>query len=460
MRRWSVRPCLEALEARTLPSTAWSPPAWIPPATLPVRAVEVYIAIVDAAQPAADWGNLASTNADPDVTPPEGPGLDRLLQDVGQQSPVQDVPIESIPADYTASTPVPVVAPRPHSVAAVGGDALNTGPVSTPLAQPSTAPAAHGAGNVAGDLIPGFSQLVTPASSDATPTGGLPVVTTFLPASNAPSAESIADAWTVPQAPADRDASSVPPNAELPTVLAAWQQTDDAVTLAQAQQAPQVPTSAVWAFADVGPAPGMPPLDSTEAVAIQAGVNPGPAALADGALLERFVTQRDQAAFTTLVARYERLVFSICQRVLGDAQAAEDAVQATFLVLAQGQRARSAAAADWLALSGRVSPGVATGAVAARRRRSELRAARRRPTQAEQESAADLENQEIYQVLREELQRLPEKNRVPLMLCYFRGQTHAEAADTIGMPRGSIAKCIGEGLQRLRQRLTDRGIAL
>jgi len=63
-------------------------------------------------------------------------------------------------------------------------------------------------------------------------------------------------------------------------------------------------------------------------------------------------------------------------------------------------------------------------------------------------------------VLGEELQRLPEKYRAPLLLCYFEGRTHSDAAREIGLPRGSIAKRIGQGLERLRERLLDRGFLM
>ena len=63
-------------------------------------------------------------------------------------------------------------------------------------------------------------------------------------------------------------------------------------------------------------------------------------------------------------------------------------------------------------------------------------------------------------MLREELQRLPEKYRVPLALCYLEGRTHAEVARAVGLPRGSVAKRIGEGLGRLREGLAGRGFLL
>jgi RNA polymerase sigma factor (sigma-70 family) len=184
-----------------------------------------------------------------------------------------------------------------------------------------------------------------------------------------------------------------------------------------------------------------------------------PGDLPDGSLLQRFVADQEQAAFTALVRRHERFVLGICQRVLGDSQAAQDALQATFLVLA-----RKASLLDqdrpltgWLY---KVAYHLALRlrAVAARRRRSEKDAARRRSYQGASECPAEIERQEMGRVLNEELERLPEKYRVPLVLCYFDGRTHAEVARAIGLPRGSMAKRISEGLERLRERLLDRGV--
>jgi RNA polymerase sigma-70 factor (ECF subfamily) len=186
-----------------------------------------------------------------------------------------------------------------------------------------------------------------------------------------------------------------------------------------------------------------------------------PAELPDSSLLQRFVAHREQAAFTALVERHERFVFGVCLRVLGDSHAAQDAVQATFLVLARkaGLLSWQAPLAGWLY---RVAHHVALRlrAVLARQRRRENDAASDRPSHAADESLADLERQEMRQALGEELQRLPDKYRVPLVLCYFDGRTHDEAARAIGMPRGSMAKRIGEGLERLRERLLDRGFLL
>jgi RNA polymerase sigma factor (sigma-70 family) len=180
---------------------------------------------------------------------------------------------------------------------------------------------------------------------------------------------------------------------------------------------------------------------------------------ADGTLLQRFVTVRDQEAFDGLVRRHEQLVQNICRRVLSDAHLAEDALQATFLILARKAATLDPARplAGWLYMVA-YHLSLRLRAVAARRRRSDLHAARRRPTEIADLAGAELETHEVHHVLREELQQLPEHYRVPLSLCYFDGATHAQAAEAIGMPRGSMAKRIGEGLALLRERLLERGV--
>jgi RNA polymerase sigma factor (sigma-70 family) len=180
--------------------------------------------------------------------------------------------------------------------------------------------------------------------------------------------------------------------------------------------------------------------------------------LTDGTLLQRFVANREQAAFAALVQRHGGLVLGVCHRVLGDFHAAQDAVQATFLVLARkaGMLDRSGPLGGWLY---KVAYHLAlrSRGVAARQKLTE-RAADPADTTEQPAPESDLEIEEVRQAIREELEHLPEKYRAPLMLCYFDGRTHADAAREIGVPRGSMAKRIGEGLEFLRERLMDRGL--
>jgi RNA polymerase sigma factor (sigma-70 family) len=200
----------------------------------------------------------------------------------------------------------------------------------------------------------------------------------------------------------------------------------------------------------------------------QAGMSKSPAAgteierlyadLPDGHLLQRFVAHREQMAFTALVARYEGFVLGICQRVLGDSHAAMDAFQATFLLLAQkaDMLDKKGSLAGWLwKVAYRLA--LRLRAAAARQRRCEREAINHRPASEASQHPAAIEDQEMLGALKEELQLLPEKYRVPLVLCYFDGQTHSEAAQAIGLPRGSMAKRLGEALRCLRQRMSDRG---
>jgi RNA polymerase sigma factor (sigma-70 family) len=152
-----------------------------------------------------------------------------------------------------------------------------------------------------------------------------------------------------------------------------------------------------------------------------------PARVPDDALLQRYVADGDQTAFRTLVRRHERVVLRTCQRVLGDPHMAQEAFQATFMVFA-----RKAAVLDarkpltaWLCKVA-FRAALRLRAAIARRRRRERAAAR--PVAVVAPLSADLERKEIFQALAEELQRLPEKYRAPLVLCYLDGRTHGEAA--------------------------------
>jgi RNA polymerase sigma factor (sigma-70 family) len=179
----------------------------------------------------------------------------------------------------------------------------------------------------------------------------------------------------------------------------------------------------------------------------------------DAVLLQRFIYYGEDAAFAALVRRYDRLVLRVCERVLGDPHAAQDACQSTFMVLARKASVLSwqSPLGGWLA---RVAYRLALRLreVAARRRRSEWQAALDSSAENTSDCAREIDKQEMLEALSEELQRLPEKYRTPLVLCYFQGRTHEEAARAVGLPRGSMAKRIGEGLERLRDRLIARGL--
>ncbi len=182
------------------------------------------------------------------------------------------------------------------------------------------------------------------------------------------------------------------------------------------------------------------------------------AAPADGvsdADLLRRCAGRDDAAFELLVRRHAELVWKVCRSVARDHHAAEDAFQAAFLALARRPGAvRDPSAAGWLT---RVAYHAAL--------KTRGRAASDTPLSAEPESPAAgpsdaAERSELGAVLHGELNRLPEKYRLPVVLCHLHGFTQQEAAKQLGLPVGTVATRVRRGLGRLRDRLTRRGVAL
>jgi RNA polymerase sigma factor (sigma-70 family) len=181
-------------------------------------------------------------------------------------------------------------------------------------------------------------------------------------------------------------------------------------------------------------------------------------AMTDGQLLEWFMSRgKDggQIAFEEVVRRHGSMVLGVCQRALGDLHAAEDAFQATFLVLAL--KARSVRKQDSLGswLHG-VAARVSRRAVLISRRRKE----RALPT--EDLAGAGFINPELLElrsILDEELERLPEKYRRPLVLCYLEGQTQDQAAQALGWTKGTVSGRLARAKELLRIRLMRRGVA-
>jgi RNA polymerase sigma factor (sigma-70 family) len=175
----------------------------------------------------------------------------------------------------------------------------------------------------------------------------------------------------------------------------------------------------------------------------------------DAQLLARFVGQREEEAFATLMARHGAMVLGVCRRVLGHEQEAEDAFQAAFLVLARkaGSIRRQDALASWLC---RVAYHVAVTARAraAKRRVLEQRASTRTRTA----SPSDSTGQELRLMLDDELNRLPRKYYAPLVLCYLEGKTHEEAARELCWPTGTVKGRLARAREMLRQRLVRRGL--
>jgi RNA polymerase sigma factor (sigma-70 family) len=177
----------------------------------------------------------------------------------------------------------------------------------------------------------------------------------------------------------------------------------------------------------------------------------------DGQALERFVAAREEAAFCTLLERHGPLVWGVCRRVLKHLQDAEDAFQATFLVLAQraGSIRKPDSVGSWLY-------GVAYHIALEARGRQLRRGTRERqvPNMPHPPSPADTSWTQLEPVLDEELHRLPEKYRRPLVLCYLEGKSYRETAEELGWPLGSTSKRLARGRELLRRRLTRRGVTL
>jgi RNA polymerase sigma factor (sigma-70 family) len=185
----------------------------------------------------------------------------------------------------------------------------------------------------------------------------------------------------------------------------------------------------------------------------------GPPALAgtDEELVRAFVRRRDEAAFTELVRRHGPLVYGVCRRVLRDAHAADDAFQVTFLTLA----CKAASLRTGQALGAWLHRVALHVAVRARGRAQRTEATEREAARLPRTGpTADAGWQELPAVLDEELQRLPDILRGPLVLCGLEGRTHEEAARALGWPTGSLSKRLARGRELLRQRLARRGFAL
>jgi RNA polymerase sigma factor (sigma-70 family) len=183
--------------------------------------------------------------------------------------------------------------------------------------------------------------------------------------------------------------------------------------------------------------------------------------LTDGQLLDRFVGRGGEGAeraFASLVGRHGPLVLRACRSILRDEHAAHDAFQATFLVLAS--KARSLVVADslapWLhAVACRVAMGARSAE--ARRRRHERARGERSPLAGL--APDDAEGREVGAVLHEEIEALPERYRVPIVLCDLEGRSHDEAARHLGWPVGTVKSRQARGRDRLKARLTRRGVA-
>jgi RNA polymerase sigma factor (sigma-70 family) len=158
--------------------------------------------------------------------------------------------------------------------------------------------------------------------------------------------------------------------------------------------------------------------------------------LSDEQLLDRFVAQREEAIFEEIIQRHGTMVWGVCRRVLRDHHDAEDAFQATFLVLA-----RKAASVRPREKLGNWLYGVAYQTAMKARATTSRRRAREKQVPDMPEPMVvphDLQDA-LAESLDRELSRLPEKYRIPIVLCELEGMTHKEAADQLGWPTGTVS---------------------
>jgi RNA polymerase sigma factor (sigma-70 family) len=179
--------------------------------------------------------------------------------------------------------------------------------------------------------------------------------------------------------------------------------------------------------------------------------------LPDDQLLAQFFQSQDEAAFAVLLARHGPLVLGVCRRILGNSGDAEDAFQATFLVLvSKGRTLREPGQlASWLY-------GVASRTARKLKSKAALRQKRERQASAmtTTSDARDMTYGELQAILDEEISRLPAKYALPLVMCYLEGKTNAQAAAQLGWPEGSMSRRLSRARELLRSRLARRGLAL
>jgi RNA polymerase sigma factor (sigma-70 family) len=180
--------------------------------------------------------------------------------------------------------------------------------------------------------------------------------------------------------------------------------------------------------------------------------------LTDGQLLERFRTSGDAAAelaFAALVERHGPMVLGVCRKIVRDEHESEDVFQATFLVLATKRRSLwvKDSLGPWLH---RVACRIAVRAKLASQRRRE----------AEQQAACEdrgrpgfTEGADWGEILAQELERVPERYRAPVILCDLESRSYEDAARHLGCPVGTVKSRLARGRERLKQQLMRRGLA-
>jgi RNA polymerase sigma factor (sigma-70 family) len=177
----------------------------------------------------------------------------------------------------------------------------------------------------------------------------------------------------------------------------------------------------------------------------------------DAELLEAFLSCQDQAAFAILVRRHGDLVLNTCRRVLHHQQDAEDAFQATFLLLARkggSLRHRPALAGYLHSVAYRTA--LAVRRATHRRRAHEARA----QAPAPRDPASELDWREVQALLEQAIQQLPELYREVFVLCYLEGHSRAEVALLLGLKEGTVSSRLDKARKRLQRHLAGRGVTL
>ncbi len=177
----------------------------------------------------------------------------------------------------------------------------------------------------------------------------------------------------------------------------------------------------------------------------------------DGQLLNRFIEAQDEGAFEALVGRHGSMVLGVCRRVLRDHHNAEDAFQATFLVLARKALSirHRELVASWL-YGVAFQTALRTRAAVSRRCTREKQVVEMPEPQVWPRDACF----DVMPLLDQELSRLPEKYRLPIVLCDLEGKGHGEAARQLGWPQGTVSGRLSRARRLLAQRLTRRGVGL
>jgi RNA polymerase sigma factor (sigma-70 family) len=188
---------------------------------------------------------------------------------------------------------------------------------------------------------------------------------------------------------------------------------------------------------------------------------PRPTVATEAELLDRFVCCRDEEAFAALVARHGSMVLGVCRRVLRDADTAQDVAQATFLVLAR-QAATIRQPDSLAAFLHQTARHLALKHLRAetRRRQHEIQAQQSIPARGGVDPLDELTVRELLAIFDEEVQQLPDRYRLPFILCCLEGRSHDEAARQLGWTPGSVKGRLERARARLHVRLDRRGLSL